>query len=81
MVGALEGNLGTVSPFLSASSVMCCRGGLSLHTTVLRDHKAGRTFQHSVAHTLPFQIDRVLLSSTQEAHKETKHNVGDIIMT
>lgn len=60
---------------------MCCRGGLSLHTTVLRDHKADRTFQHSVAHTLPFQIDRLLLSSTQEAHKETKHNVGDVIMT
>lgn len=50
-------------------------------STVPRDHKADRTFQCSVAHTLPFQIDHLLLSSTQEAHKETKHNVGDIIMT
>lgn len=64
---------------------MCCRRSGFLFigppNNSVKDHKADRTFQRSVVHTLPFQIDYLLLSRTQEAHKETKHNVGDIIMT
>lgn len=81
----LRGILGLYRLSVSASSVMCCRRSGFLFigppNNSVKDHKADRTFQRSVVHTLPFQIDYLLLSRTQEAHKETKHNVGDIIMT